>query len=138
MDPVLARWEPKRDVGVTGDVIRRVVEAFYAKARRDPLLGPVFNDLVDDWDAHIEKVSAFWRSAMRIDRAYDGRDFIPAHVKHARIQPALLPQWLLLFRQTAAEICAKEGAEALIDIAERMAQSIEMSLARRPRPAAAD
>ncbi len=117
-------------------VIRRLIEAFYAKVRQDAVLGPVFNDIVEDWDAHVEKVCAFWRYAARLDRGYNSHDFMPAHVRHAQIQAALLPQWLLLFRRTAREICTDEAATILVDIAERMAESIELSLARRHRPGA--
>ena len=115
----------------------KVPSAAAAKVRQDALLGPVFNEIVEEWDAHIEKVSAFWRYATRLDRTYNSRDFMPAHVGHAQIQASLLPQWLFLFRQTAMEICTDEVAKVLIDIAERMAESIEMSLARRPPPSAA-
>lgn len=131
------RYEHKSNRDLTSAVIRRVVEAFYVKVRQDALLGPVFNELIEDWDAHIEKVSAFWRYATRLDRAYNSRGFMPAHVRHAQIQSSLLPQWLALFRQTAKEICTEEVANVLIEIAERMAVSIEMSLARRPQPWAA-
>jgi hemoglobin len=134
MHPASPRYEVKRDGDLTAAVIRQVVEAFYAKARQDALLGPVFNEIVEDWHAHIEKVSAFWRYATRLDRTYNSRDFMPAHVRHGTIEASLLPRWLFLFRQTATEICTQQGAEALVDIAERMAESIEMSLARRPRP----
>jgi hemoglobin len=132
MDPIFTRYEQKSGAGLTGAVIRRVVEAFYAEARRDPSLGPVFNALVDDWDAHIDKVCAFWRYAARLDRDYDARGFMPAHVRHAPIEASLLPQWLLLFRRTATDVCTPEAAAALIDIAERMADSLAISLARRP------
>ncbi len=133
MDRISAPYEHKFDADLTGDVLRRVVEAFYAKARQDAALGPVFNALVDDWDAHIEKVTAFWLYATRLDRSYDARDFMPAHVRHPQIQASLLPRWLDLFRRTAKEICTAAVADILIDIAERMATSIELSLARRSR-----
>ncbi len=134
MNPDFTRYEHKPNPDLTAEVIGRVVEAFYAKARKDPALGPVFNALVEDWDAHIEKVSAFWRYATRLDRTYDARDFMPAHVRHPQIQASLLPQWLLLFRQTAREVCTADVAGILIDIAERMAVSIEISLRRRSPP----
>ncbi len=137
MDRVSAPYEHRFHADLTGAVIRRVVERFYVKARQDALLGPVFNALVDDWDAHIDKVSAFWLYATRLDRSYDARDFMPAHIKHPEIQASLLPQWLLLFRQTVREICTDEAGKILIDIAERMAASIEISLARRSPPSGA-
>jgi hemoglobin len=137
MDQISAPYEHKFDPNLTSAVICRVVETFYAKARRDALLGPVFNRLVDDWDAHIEKVSAFWLYATRLDRTYKARDFMPAHVRHPQIQASLLPRWLSLFRQTVEEICTEDVAKILMEIAERMAASIEISLARRSMPSGA-
>ncbi|MPZ37171.1 MAG: preprotein translocase subunit TatC [Rhizobiales bacterium] len=122
--------------GLSAAVIDELVAAFYAKMRQDALLGPVFADILgEDWDAHLEKVAAFWRYTTRLDRTYHARDFMPAHMKHPQIQASLLPRWLLLFRQTARDVCRKEAADQLIDIAERMAESIAMSLARRGAPA---
>ena len=122
----------KSDTGLSAALIHEVVVAFYAKVREDPLLGPVFCEILgENWSAHIEKVAAFWRYTTRIDRTYHARDFMPAHLKHPRIEATLLPRWLMLFRQTARDTCTKEAADHLIDIAERMAVSIEMSLAQR-------
>jgi hemoglobin len=136
---MIAFSEPYRHrsgTGLSAAMIDALIAEFYARVRRDDLLGPVFADIIgDDWDAHLEKIAAFWRYATRIDRTYNARDFVSAHVKHPQIQVSLLPRWLLLFRQTAREVCPQEAADLLIDIAERMAASIEMSLANRKPPA---
>lgn len=120
------------DAGISEEMIDELVATFYARVRQDPLLGPVFTDILGgNWDAHLEKVSAFWRHATRLDRSYEGRDFIPAHTKHSQIQGSLMPRWLSLFRKTARDVCPKRPADQLIDIADRMSESIKMSLARR-------
>jgi len=54
-----------------------------------------------------------------------------AHVKHASIRASLFPRWLTLFRETARDLCPPAGADVLIDIAERMANSVRISLSRR-------
>jgi hemoglobin len=132
MQAIASGYEHYDDVGMSMPVVRSVIVAFYAKVRRDPVLGPVFENIVGDhWDTHIEKVCSFWFYVTRLDRSYNARDFMPAHIKHPTIQAELLPIWLRLFRQTAKELCTTEIADALIDIAERMAVSIEMSLTRR-------
>ena len=113
--------------------IKGLVVLFYARVRQDAVLGPVFADIIGEkWDTHLEKVVAFWRYATWLDRSYNASNFMLAHSKHALIQASLLPRWLMLFRQSARDACTKEAADHLIDIAERMAASLEMSLARRP------
>lgn len=136
---MIALSEPYRHrsgTGLSAAMLDTLIAEFYARVRKDDLLGPVFTEIIgDDWDAHLEKIAAFWRYVTRIDRSYDARDFVSAHVKHPQIQASLLPRWLLLFRQTAREVCPQEAADLLIDIAERMAASIEMNLANRTPPA---
>lgn len=120
------------DAGVTEPVIRSVVVAFYEKVKRDAALGPVFRDIIgENWDAHVERVCSFWLYVTHLAPGYNSPDFMPAHIKHTSIQSSLLPHWLRLFRETAEELCSREVAGALIDIAQRMAVSIEMSLTRR-------
>jgi hemoglobin len=121
-----------RAAGLSEALVRQVIDAFYAKVRRDPDLGPVFDGIIqDDWPAHIERIGAFWLTATRLGSGYDGRRFMPSHLKHPAIRASLLSRWLQLFRQTARELCPPQGADILIDIAERMADSIRISLARR-------
>lgn len=121
-------------VGIIEADIRRLIPAFYANVRRDPVLGPVFDGIIgDNWPAHIDIVCSFWLSATRLDRRYDGRNFTPAHVKHSAIRADLLPRWLTIFRMTAMELCTLGQADALIGIAERMAGSLAISLSKRGR-----
>lgn len=121
-----------RAAGLTEPLIRHVIDAFYAKVRRDAALGPVFDAIIKDhWPAHIERICAFWLTATRLGSGYEGRAFMPAHLRHVSIRPELLPQWLVLFRQTARDLCPRPAADVLIDIAERMAESIRIGLAQR-------
>ena len=118
--------------GLTEALVGEVLEAFYARVRRDPVLAPVFEGIIkDDWPAHMERISSFWLTATRLGGGYEGRGFMPAHLKHAAIRAEQLPQWLRLFGETARERCPPAAADVLIDIAERMADSIRVSLARR-------
>ena len=117
--------------GLTEAMIRDIVDAFYAKVRRDATLGPVFDGIIkDDWPAHLERIASFWLTATRIGSGYEGRRFMPAHTAHASIEAAHLPRWLQLFRETTAERCPPQAAEVLDDIAVRMADSIRIALAR--------
>jgi hemoglobin len=120
--------------GLTTQLIRTLMFAFYGKIRLDPVLGPIFTKAIGtEWDAHIERIISFWLTATRLERGYDGRRFMPAHLQHGFIHPEHLPRWLALFRETASEHCSPAQAAALVDIAERMAENLAISLARRDR-----
>jgi hemoglobin len=114
-------------------LLRRVIEEFYTRVRADPELGPVFNPILEGrWEPHIEKIMSFWMTATRLGSGYKGRDFMPAHLRHDTVRAEQLPQWLNLFGATARELCAPDDAEALIRIAQQMAENMAISLARRP------
>ena len=40
--------------------VAQLVRAFYAKIRQDELLGPIFNESIQDWEPHLEKLTDFW------------------------------------------------------------------------------
>lgn len=121
--------------GLTEPLLRKVILSFYEKVRADAVLGPVFAEAIgDDWDPHIERIMLFWLTATRLSRGYDGRNFMPVHVRNRSIRADQLPRWLALFRETAAERCPPQAAAALIDIAERMAETLDITLGRRDAP----
>ena len=45
---------------ITEAEIASLVERFYAKVRVDPEIGPIFNDAVQYWDAHLVLLKDFW------------------------------------------------------------------------------
>lgn len=60
--------------------IRTCVREFYIKAREDALLGPIFNSVIKDWDAHLATMNDFWSSALLGTDRYKGAPF-PPHLK---------------------------------------------------------
>jgi hemoglobin len=118
-------WNDKI-VGVDEASIRRLVHTFYDRVRQDPLLGPVFEAQVDDWDEHLQKLCDFWSNVVLRTGRYQGRPM----QKHLRlpIQAAHFDRWLTLFRATAAEIMPTDAAAILIDRANRIADSFELGI----------
>lgn len=41
------------DNSISEMMIEKLVRTFYGRARLDPLIGPIFEAKVRDWDAHI-------------------------------------------------------------------------------------
>jgi hemoglobin len=73
----------------TGDALderqlKALIPCFYARVREDPLIGPVFNGAITDWDDHLEKLISFWSSVMLTSGRYKGNP-VAAHMKRCSI-----------------------------------------------------
>ena len=108
--------------------LKTVVEVFYARVREDDLIGPVFNDAIDDWPHHLAKLHDFWSSVMLTSGRYKGQP-LPAHAKHGdRIDATSFERWLELWAETTGELFAPEVAARLQQKAERIAQSLQLGI----------
>ena len=113
---------------INEDGLSRVVTAFYARIRQDAELGPIFNDAIQDWPEHLEKLTDFWSSVMLTSGRYKGRP-VPAHLKHAdRITPQLFQRWLKIWAETTNELMTPQAAQALQAKAARIAESLQLAL----------
>lgn len=111
-------------------MIAAVVDDFYAKARIDPLVGPIFMRAIPDaeWRAHMDVIADFWSSVLLGTRRYAGRP-MPAHLALGDLADAHFIRWLALFRETVEALCPPEVAALFVDRAERIAQSFRLGLA---------
>lgn len=135
------RLAPGGPLGVDEAMIRRLVHAFYAKVRRDPALGPIFNPVIGDhWDAHLAKLCDFWSSVVLMTGRFKGSP-MAVHVALPDIRPTHFARWLHLFGETADEICPPAAADLFRARAEMIAQSLQLGIAAHrgelPRPHAA-
>jgi hemoglobin len=115
---------------ITEPAIAALVKRFYTKARRDPVIGPLFNSAVDDWDDHLKKLRDFWSSVMLTTGRYKGNP-MAAHMKHP-IQPGFFDRWLSLWHETAGELFASAPAAQFRAKAERIAESLKLAQFFRP------
>jgi hemoglobin len=120
----LAR-EIRAATGLDEPVLERVVRAFYGTARHDPLIGHLFDD-VQDWEAHIARITDFWSSVALMSGRYHGNPMAP-HLK-LPLEPRHFARWLTLFEQTARDICSEAGAALLMEKARRIAQSLQFGM----------
>ena len=117
---------------VTEEMIRRLVHAFYDRVRADAELGPIFARAIgQDWDAHLEKMCAFWSSVMLTSGRYKGNP-MQAHMRQKAITPAHFVRWLALFGATAEELFPPPVAQAFAQRAENIARSLQLGLFFRP------
>ncbi len=90
--------------------IKLLVDTFYAKVNRDPLLSPVFNDVAKvHWESHLPTMYNFWSSMLLGDFSYQGNPFL----KHIPlpIEKLHFDRWLHLFDETIHENFIGEKAE---------------------------
>jgi hemoglobin len=117
---------------VSEDGIRRLVDGFYAKVRRDPELAPVFlRAIPGDWGPHLDKMYAFWSSVMLITGRYKGNPVVK-HLALPGVQPALFERWLALFNETATELFDDTVSAEFQAKAARIAESLQLAMFYRP------
>lgn len=87
----------------TEEEIAKLVHTFYAKARKDLSLGPIFEAHVIDWDAHFVQMINFWSAQLRGTSRFRGAP-MPKHIVLPELTAELFERWLQLFRQTTEEL----------------------------------
>lgn len=123
---------------IDDEALERLVEEFYARVRRDAELGPIFNNAIDDWPEHLERLAAFWSSVMLTSGRYKGNP-MAAHLKHVtEITPELFDRWLGLWTQTTNELMEPAAAAALQAKAGRISESLQLALFFRLEPRSPD
>ena len=127
--------------GIDEAMIERLVRTFYGRARLDPLIGPIFDNKVHDWEAHIGRMCAFWSSVALMSGRYHGQPMV-AHLP-LPIDTPHFDRWLEIFAETAQDVCPPAAAAHFLDRAHRIADSLELGIAtqrgeirpKRARPA---
>lgn len=121
--------------------ISKLVHDFYAKARKDLDLGPIFEEHVIDWDAHFVQMTNFWSAQLRGTSRFRGAP-MPKHIALPELNADLFRRWLQLFRETTLEMdnpTLKHHADAVAGfIAGRLWMGYQMSHFPQQQPAELD
>ncbi|MBS1823031.1 MAG: group III truncated hemoglobin [Acidobacteria bacterium] len=112
---------------ITEPEISVLVDNFYAKVRRDPDIGPIFNAIVDDWPYHLALLKDFWSTVLLTTGRYKGDPMM----KHLQLplDHEHFNRWLELFAETANEVLSPEHAAEIIDKSHRIAQNFKAGIA---------
>jgi len=117
----------KNDI-LTIEDIKLLVDTFYDKVREDKLIGPVFNDRIQNrWPQHLAKMYTFWQTILLGEHTYYGTPFPP----HAQlpIEKEHFERWLSLFSQTLNELFSGEIAKEALWRANKMAEMFQYKIA---------
>jgi len=115
------------ETGIDEAMIDRVVRGFYARVREDPLIGPVFDARIRDWEPHLQRMCAFWSSVALLSGRYHGQP-MPKHLP-LPVDGRHFDRWLALFEATTRELCPPKAAAHFVERARRIAESLELGIA---------
>ncbi|HSV11953.1 MAG TPA: group III truncated hemoglobin [Hanamia sp.] len=111
--------QEKKDILNIED-IKLLVDTFYDKVREDQLIGPIFDEKIQDrWPEHLAKMYTFWQTVLLGEHTYYGSPFPP----HANlpVEQIHFERWLALFAETLNELFSGEVAKEAIWRANKMA-----------------
>lgn len=117
----------KQDIQNREDVFLLVSE-FYSKVRKDPVLGPFFNRVIKDWEAHIERLTTFWETSLfmtrKLEQRYHGNP-LQVHINVDQENDNTITQvhfglWMNLWFETLDELFEGEIAQNAKNRARKM------------------
>ncbi|MBW8784401.1 MAG: group III truncated hemoglobin [Novosphingobium sp.] len=124
-------------IGVDAAFISTFVDRFYGRIRDDALLGPIFAERIGDWNAHLARMKAFWRSILHNSGEFSG-DPMAKHLAISGLEERHFGHWLELFYATLRELEHDGEATRLVGGRARMiADSLLTGIAMRDEGLAA-
>lgn len=121
----------KKDIENRAD-ISVLIHQFYDKIRADEEISPYFNELITDWDSHLEKLTDFWETNLFGIRKYKGNP-IDVHNKvdehfQGQISANEFGIWLNYWFQTLDELFEGENVTLLKERARRMGSFFHINM----------
>jgi len=87
--------------------IQILVDTFYLKVRKDPVIQHFFNEVVDiNWEAHMPTMYDFWESLLLDNPVYKGNP-MTKHITldgKSRMEPYHFDRWEELFIETLDDL----------------------------------
>jgi len=104
--------------------VNKLVLSFYSKIRNNEEIAYFFNNSIQDWDTHLEKLTDFWETNLFFTGSFRGNPAI-AHVRVDKEHDNSISEyhfgiWLNLWFQTIDELFQGDMAERLKNNARKM------------------
>jgi hemoglobin len=109
-----------------------LVRTFYSKVRKDDLLGPIFNDIIKDWETHLELLTDFWETNLFYAKKYFGNP-LHTHIEVDRKRDNTINElhfgtWINLWVQTLDELFEGEVASIAKNRARHMGTFMHLNI----------
>ncbi|MFS4466776.1 group III truncated hemoglobin [Maribacter sp. 2210JD10-5] len=114
------------------DDVQTLVRTFYSKIRKDDTLGPIFNNIIVDWEAHLELLTDFWETQLFLKRKYHGNP-VTAHQEmdekmHHSISSEHFGLWLNIWFETIDTLFEGETAWIAKNRAQKMSTMLYLQI----------
>jgi len=121
----------KKDISNRADV-HLLVRDFYKKVRLHEVLGPIFEDVISDWETHFELLTDFWESQLFFKRKYHGNPVIAHQEVDQKINGAVTSAhfglWLNLWFETIDALFEGENSWAAKNRAQKMSTHLFLKI----------
>ncbi len=121
----------KKDISNRKDVLL-LVRTFYIKIRAHEILGPIFNKVITDWEAHFELLTDFWEAQLFLKRKYHGNPVTAHQDVDKKMDHSITSEhfglWLNLWFETIDELYEGETAWIAKNRAQKMSTMLFMKI----------
>lgn len=108
---------------------------FYADLRQHSVLGPIFNDRIKDWPAHLETIADFWTRVTGGPALYGGA-MVARHIP-LQLEAPHFEIWLGLWEHHCRAWLSSETAVEMVALARQIAPRL-LAASRHARPVTID
>ena len=112
--------------------ISLLVTTFYGKVRIDKTLGPIFNQIISDWEAHFELLTDFWETQLFLKRKYHGNPVTAHQEVDQKMGRTVTSEhfglWLNLWFETIDELFNGETAWIAKNRAQKMSTMLFLKI----------
>tara|TARA_R110002073_G_scaffold139232_2_gene289250 strand:- start:29320 stop:29718 length:399 start_codon:yes stop_codon:yes gene_type:complete len=119
----------------TRDDVFLLVDTFYRKIRKDELLGPIFNNQISDWDAHLQRLTDFWETNLFATQSFKGNPFLKHQLVDAKnnyeIGAFHFGIWLQYWFATVDALFVGDRAELAKHRARKMGTFMHLNMAEK-------
>lgn len=110
--------------GIDDAFISHLVESFYEAVRDDRMLGPIFENHIDNWPQHLGRMKNFWASIMLESGRYSGSP-MGKHIAIGGLDTQHFARWQTLWNQTLTRLApGSAAADRFRDSAQRIGDSL--------------
>jgi hemoglobin len=110
----------------TEESIRLLVDTFSEGVRKDDVLGPVFEKVLDGkWSTHIPRMYDFWSKILLRTKRFQG-DMYFKHMGLAGITEEHFVRWLALFKNAVTQLYQDDEANKILKIADSIAENLQL------------